>query len=217
MDQIHLSHPPPAIAASAVLEELVEAFPNERISVGELIDQLDSRAHGVLLLILALPMCIPNVPGISTIFGFLMLAPALQLAFGQRKLWLPRQARNWSFRREGLRRALHAAIPTLKRLEFLIRPRLSFLTRWPVTSYVGVQSLLMALVLILPIWGANWPPGITVALTALALLQRDGVLMLLTIPCALGSLVALYVGTRIGIVVLQQLAEWAQALTQGWF
>lgn len=212
MDQTYPPPRPEGTAASAVLEELSDAFPNERISVGELVDRLDSRAHGVLLLILALPMCIPNVPGISTIFGFLMLAPALQLAFGQRRLWLPEKVRQMTFKREGLNRAMHAAIPTLKRVEYLIKPRLSFLTRWPATSYVGVQTLLMALVLILPVWGANWPPGITVAMTALALLQRDGLLMLLTLPAAIGSLTALYLFGRLGVAVVNQMFDWAQAL-----
>ncbi|MES1199504.1 MAG: exopolysaccharide biosynthesis protein [Pseudomonadota bacterium] len=194
--------------ASAVLEDLVEAFPDERVSVGELIDRLEGRAHGALLLILALPMCIPNVPGISTIFGALMLAPAIQLALGQRKLWLPKRARAWTFPRAGLHRALGAAIPFLKRVEYLIRPRFAFLTRWPVTTYIGLQTLLMALILILPVWGANWPPGITVALTAIALLQRDGILMLLTLPAAAGSVAALYFGARLGFELIDHIIIW---------
>ncbi|HWA01706.1 MAG TPA: exopolysaccharide biosynthesis protein [Caulobacterales bacterium] len=204
-DQVHSLQPP---GASTVLEDLVEAFPNDRVSVGELIDRLDGRAHGALLLILALPMCIPNVPGISTIFGLLMLAPAVQLALGQNHLWVPKQARAWTFPRDGLKRALGAAIPFLRRVEYLIRPRLAFLTRWPVTTYVGLQTLLMAVILILPVWGANWPPGVTVALTALALLQRDGVLMLLTVPAAAGSTAALYFGARLGYEVIHRFFEW---------
>ena len=132
---VHASRPR---AASAVLQDLVGAFAKDRVSAGELIDQLDSRALGALLLILALPMCIPNVPGISTIFGALMAAPALQLAFGQHRLWAPKFVRAWSFPCEGLNRALNVAIPTLRRIEYLIRPRLEMLTRFPVTILVGL-------------------------------------------------------------------------------
>ena len=85
MDQsAHPSQPHPR-STSELLQDLVHAFPNERVSFGELIDRLDLRAHGVLLLVLALPMCIPNVPGISTIFGVLMMLPALQLVLGSRR------------------------------------------------------------------------------------------------------------------------------------
>jgi hypothetical protein len=202
----------PGRAASAVLEELTEAFQGDKISVGELVDSLDSRAHGVLLLILALPMCIPNIPGISTIFGVLMIAPALGLLFGQRRLWLPRQVRAWTFPREGFNKALRVAIGGLKRVEFLIKPRLSFLTRWPLTSLVGFQTFLMAIVLILPIWGANLSPGVTVTLTALALMQRDGLLMLLSVPCAIGSIVWVYLFTKYGVIAVTWLTQWAQGL-----
>ncbi|MBC7767997.1 MAG: exopolysaccharide biosynthesis protein [Phycisphaerales bacterium] len=194
--------------ASEVLKDLTEAFAGDKISVGELLDRLDSRAHGVLLLILALPMCIPNIPGISTIFGVLMIAPALGLLFGQRRLWVPQRVRAWTFSRTGFTRALNLAIGGLQRVEYLIKPRMSALTRWPVTSLVGLQTLLMALVLILPIWGANLSPGVTVTLTALALMQRDGLLMLLSVPCAIGSMVWVYLFTKYGVIAATWLGHW---------
>lgn len=199
--------------ASQLLEDLVETFPDESVSVGELIDRLDSRAHGVLLLILALPMCIPNVPGISTIFGVLMLAPAIQMVLGSRRLMVPERVRAWRVSGEALRRTFRVATPTLKRLEHLIKPRMARLTRFPVTILVGLQTLLMAIILILPIPFANWPPAMTVTLTALALLQRDGLLMLLTIPAAALSAYSVYFGTRVGLSVLQHAIEWIQNMT----
>jgi len=208
--------PPPAgRSASELLEDLIEAFPGEKVSVGALIDQLDSRAHGVLLLVLALPMCIPNVPGISTIFGILMMAPALQMVFGSRRLVLPQRVRKWEVDAAALRRTLQLATPTLKRLEYLIKPRLSLLTRFPATILVGLQTLLMAVILILPIPFANWPPGMTVAMTALALLQRDGLLMLFTVLAAIASVASVYLGTRVGLAVLNNLFEWGQSLLAG--
>lgn len=209
--------PPPARGgrtASELLEDLIETFPGDQVSVGDLIDRLDSRAHGMLLLVLALPMCVPNVPGISTVFGFLMLAPALQLVFGSRRLWAPRRVRLWAVDGGALRRALRAGVKPLRSVEHLIRPRWTRLTRFPVTIGVGLQTLLMAIILILPIPFANWPPGMTVAMTALALLQRDGLLMLLTIPAAIASVASVYLGTRLGLAFINGIVEWAQRLLQ---
>jgi len=199
-------------AASELLEDLVDTFPGETVSVGELIDRLDSRAHGMLLLVLALPMCVPNVPGISTIFGVLMLAPALQMVFGSRRLMVPKRVREWRVSGDALRRTFNVAIPSLKRVEYLIKPRWSRLTRFPATILVGLQTLLMALVLILPIPFANWPPGMTVAMTALALLQRDGILMLLTIPAAIASVASVYFGTRVGLAVIDNAIQWINGM-----
>ncbi|MBL8544705.1 MAG: exopolysaccharide biosynthesis protein [Hyphomonadaceae bacterium] len=211
---------PPAEAAgdtaSAVLDDLVDAYPHDTlVTVGDLLDRLDSRAHGVLLLVLALPMCIPNVPGISTIFGLLMMAPAVQLVLGSRRLWLPQRVRTMNVDFGALRRALQVATPPLKRIEYLIKPRLSALTRFPVTIVIGLQTLLMAIILILPIPFANWPPGMTVAMTALALLQRDGALMLLTIPAAIASVGSVYLGARVGFALLDQALQWLSTLFGG--
>ncbi len=209
------SPPPPhgsGRPASELLDDLVEAFPGESVSVGELLDRLDSRANGVVLLVLALPMCIPNIPGISTIFGALMIAPALQLVLGSRTLWVPKRVRAWQVDCNALRRTFNAATPVLRRLEYLIKPRWSQLTRFPITILVGLQTLFMAFVLILPIPLGNWPPGMTVALTALALLQRDGVLMLLT---TLASALSAYVAARVGSAIFHGLFDWIQGLLQG--
>jgi hypothetical protein len=184
--------------ASELLEDLIETFPGETVSVGELIDRLDS--------------CVPNVPGISTIFGALMLAPALQMVFGSRRLVVPQRVREWRVSGDALRRTFQLAIPSLKRVEYLIKPRWSRVTRFPATILVGLQTLLMALVLILPIPFANWPPGMTVAMTALALLQRDGLLMLLTIPAAIASVASVYLGTRVGLAVIDGAIQWINNL-----
>jgi hypothetical protein len=102
----------------------------------------------------------------------------------------------------------------LRRVEYLIKPRWSRLTRFPATILVGLNVMLMAFILILPIPFANWPPGMTVAMTSLALLQRDGVLMVLTIPAAIASVGSVYIGTRFGLFAINELVDWVQRLFQ---
>jgi len=74
----------------------------------------------------------------------------------------------------------------------------------PAEQLLGLQTVLMALVLTLPIPGGNWPPGITVAATGLALAQRDGRLALLTVPMAAVSVAVAWIGFRIGAAVFNQ-------------
>lgn len=190
--------------ASVLLDDLTQAFPDDTVSVGELIDRLDARATGVVLLVLALPMCVPNIPGISTIFGVLMLAPALQLLLGQRHLWVPKQLREARVDCNAMRSTFARAIPVLRRVEYLIKPRWSRLTRFPMTILVGFQTLVMALILILPILGGNFPPGIIVSLSALALLQRDGVLMLVTY---VSSVAMVYFGYKLLLLALNGMLD----------
>ncbi|MBS0384888.1 MAG: exopolysaccharide biosynthesis protein [Proteobacteria bacterium] len=189
-------------STSAVLMHLAQAEGEERISVGEIVSRLGDRAPGLLLVMLALPMCIPNVPGISTIFGLLMLAPAMQLVLAREQLWLPNRVRAWTVSRAALSNALRRAAPTLRKIERFVGARWTMFVLPPAEQLLGLQTLLMALVLMLPIPGGNWPPGITVAATGLALAQRDGRLALLTVPMAAVSIAIAWVGFRIGAAVV---------------
>ncbi len=204
-----VSVPPPKpegpARASDLLEELLDAFPNESVTVGEVLERLEGRAFGLLLLLLALPNCIPNIPGLSTIFGVMMIAPAVQLILGRGALWLPRRVRAWSFSRDILRSTIKASVPALRRVESLIKPRWHTFVTPPFTRVLGLQVLIMAFVLILPIWGGNWPPGVTVAAVALALLQGDGRLALLSIPMAIASAVAAWFFFWVGYELLSAL------------
>lgn len=193
--------------ASSLLEELIDAFPEEYVTVGELMHRLERRAFGLLLLLLALPNCIPNIPGLSTIFGVMLLAPAVQLIIGRGELWLPRRVRAWRISRDALRMAIKGALPVLRRLEHYVEPRWTWFARRPFSQLLGLQTLVMALVLILPIPLGNWPPGMTVAATALALLQRDGRLALLSVPMAILSIGIAWAGVRIGFAALRELGE----------
>lgn len=190
--------------ASDLLGELADAFPDERVTVGEVLDRLDGRAYGLLLLLLAAPNCIPNIPGISTIFGVMLIAPAIQMIIGRGKLWLPSRMRAWAFQRSHLRAAIHGAVPILKRIERFVQPRWSWAVQPPFTAYLGLQTLYLAFVLILPIPFGNFGPGLVVAATALAMLQEDGRLAILTpIMTVIASAVA-WVGIQIGLAALQK-------------
>ena len=196
--------PETKVSTSALLMGLAEAEGEERISVGEIVSRLGDRGPGLLLVLLALPMCIPNVPGISTIFGVLMLAPAMQLVLARQQLWLPNRVRAWTVPRSAVSGALARAAPVLGRIERLIGPRWTMFVLPPAEQLLGLQTVVMALVLMLPIPGGNWPPGITVAATGLALAQRDGRLALLTVPMAVISVAIAWVGFRIGAAVFNQ-------------
>jgi hypothetical protein len=81
------------------------------------------------------------------------------------------------------------------------------MVRPPITVLLGVQTLIMAVVLMLPIPAGNWPPGMTVAMTALALLQRDGFVAILSIPAALISAFVAYIGGRLMFAMVTELSH----------
>jgi hypothetical protein len=167
--------PPLPPKTSQLLADLRDAFPgDEPISVRDILKRLEGRGFGLLLLVLALPNCIPNVPGISTVFGLLLVAPALQMIFGAGVPWIPKRIADMKAQPDTFRKTIDWAMPGLVRVEKLVQPRLQFLTQKPATIWFGIQTLILAGILLLPIPLLNWMPGMGVATLAIALLQRDG-------------------------------------------
>jgi hypothetical protein len=197
-------HPRPK--TSELLAELHDAFPGDKpITVRDVLDRLEGRAFGLLLLFLALPNCIPNIPGISTIFGILLIPPALQMIFGAGKVWLPKRITRIEMQPSTLRAGIDGFMPMLRKVERFVTPRASWATEKPVTIWFGIQTLILAGVLMLPIPLGNWPPGMATAALAIALIQRDGLFAAISFLFFLISLAILPLGIGMGLAALDWL------------
>jgi hypothetical protein len=81
-------------------------------------------------------------------------------------------------KRDDLRGLFRRLGPIVRSMELITKPRLRPMFAPLGERMIGVVCTLLALVLVLPIPLGNLAPGATVAVLALALLQRDGVLAL---------------------------------------
>jgi len=184
---------------SQLLSDLAADIDDAPQTVGAFVDWLSDRGVGFLLLILSLPMCIPNIPGISTLFGALLIAPSLQMVFRLDHVWLPQFIRKWKLNPKVLRGSLRACSAFLSRVEVLSRPRLPVLAGRVALTLFGFQALIMALVLIVPMPGANLLPGIAGVLLGLGILQKDGLLMLASVPFAIASVAWVTLGAKVSV------------------
>lgn len=198
---------------SIILSELRDDLHgDEEICVREILKKLDKRAFGILMFILAAPNCIPNIPGISTIFGLLLIAPALQMIFGAKQVWLPKQINDIKLNPASLRMGIDKAIPLLEKIERFVKPRLEFLSEKPFTIIMGIQVLILSGILILPIPFANFVPGLCVATMALGIIQRDGLLIILSNFLFFLSLILAPMGIGAGIAALKWAFEYILGL-----
>jgi hypothetical protein len=164
------------------LSDVIEGFGEDErpvLTVGQMLEQFDSRAFGAMLLVFGLLNCLPLPPGSSTILSLPILLLAPQIAWGSDVPWLPRKLVDHPLKRDDLRGLFRRLTPIVRRMELVTRPRLQILFGPVGERLIGVVCTLLALVLVLPIPLGNLAPGATVAVLALALLQRDGLLALL--------------------------------------
>jgi len=162
---------------SDILQDIADApaTPDERISLGHLIEGFGNRSFGALLFIFAVPVALPiAIPGISAVLGAPLLFLSWQLMYGRDQPWLPEIMRNRSFRRVDFARMLQRVLPYIRRVERLVGPRLIWMTSRRGEQVIGLLAFILSVILFLPIPFGNTVPALAIAIMALAVLERDG-------------------------------------------
>lgn len=175
---------------TALLRAALLATPGERISVEALLEPLQRRAFGFLLLLLAIPNFIPVPLGIGGVMGVLVIALGLEMLVGLEHPWIPGFLRRRTMSREGLLRFLDRAEPITRRLETVCKPRLQRLTRRPFTFVSGAIMILIGILLALPIPFTNYVFGGMLIAFAFALVERDGALLIAVWTATLAIVIA---------------------------
>jgi hypothetical protein len=164
---------------SQVIEDIA-VKDDPRLYLGELVNAFGERGFGALMLFFGLlSVAIGIIPGTTTILGAPLLLMGVQLAIRRDQLWLPQWAlRRW-IERETYRVGVARVLPRLRQIERLSRPRLSIMTSELSEVLIGIATVILAFILILPIWGGNLVPALIISTFGFGLLQRDGLAILL--------------------------------------
>jgi hypothetical protein len=199
------------VSTRAVLDEFASGDPDDHLRLGDLLSGLRQTAFGMLLFVAVLPAFIP-IPGVAgAISGPLVVLIGAQLLFCLRKPWLPGfLARRGPYRRSMVRFRDRMA-RWLGWLEKVVRPRMEGVLDHPIASaFTGLLLVLLGLLLALPIPFTNYVFGVLLLLFVFALLERDGVLML--VAWLAGAVAVVIFGFVSGNLV-QMLAH----MIDGWF
>jgi len=170
----------PRASARAILAALAAGPADDVVTLGSVMEGLGGSVFGMLLFIATLPAFLP-IPGLAgALSGPLVSVVGLQLLLGLRRPWLPRAVARRGPRRATLGRFEQRIGPWLRRLERVVRPRLPAMIDHPLATFAtGLLLLLLGVLLALPIPFTNYVFGALLLGFALALLERDGALMLI--------------------------------------
>jgi len=179
------------VRISEILRQLASTPGRERIALGDVIDALEARAFGVLMLVLSLPnfVVVGTVPGVSTLFGAPQLLFAIQMMAGAKSPWLPQRFMRASIATSEMARIVEKGRPRLEKVEKRLRPRLLTLTTPFAERLTGFMYLLLATAVALPIPLANNLPSVAMAVMSLGFIAFDGAFVLAGIMIGLVSLV----------------------------
>lgn len=172
-------------AVSSLIGRVRVAADQTRISVADMVDAVGRDGFAAILLIPALAVATPlsGIPLFSSVMGIFITIVAAQMLSGRQSLWLPR----WLLRLRAAGPRVDAAFARLTGLSGWIdrhtHPRLTWVTRRPLVFVPQILCLLSGLVMPL----LEFVPfssslvGSGVALLALGMLVRDGVVIALAL------------------------------------
>ena len=187
--------------ASDLLLQTLSMPGSAEITVADLVAAFRDRAFGVVLLLAALPNCIPAPPGLGSIFGVPLLFFAVQMALGRSEPWLPAFLLRRKMRRIDLFKVALRAMPWLQRFERICRPRLTKLASPIAERLLGGFIALLAVSIIIPLPLTNFVPAVATAILSLALLEDDGLGVGLGVLVGIGGLLL----TASGLLALTEL------------
>ena len=189
----------------AMLTALAVGPGAETLRLREVIEGLGRSLFGMLLFIAILPAFLP-LPGVAGgLSGPLVVLVGLQLLAGMRRPWLPAFIAERGPTRDTMARFEQRISPWLARLEHLVRPRMTaVLDHRLATMFTGLLLVLLGVLLALPIPFTNYLFGVLLMLFALALLERDGALMLVAWAAGIVSIVVFGVLSGTLATVAQQ-------------
>lgn len=164
---------PPRV--SELLEATLAAWNQDKIGFGQLVDAIQERGFGALILLAALPCMIPLPVGfMGGIFGTLLSLIGLQMLIGFDHPWMPGFVRRIQIPKTSVAKFVKVLDPWLERIEKLCKPSWTFFLTRHAHRFTGFLLIFLGIELALPVPMTNMPFAIAMIGYAMALLERDG-------------------------------------------
>ena len=146
--------------------------------MGEIFESVGRRSYGPLLLVIGLFAISPAtvLPGMTWFAAALTLLVAGQMALGMKRIWLPQKALGATLPRDKVHEGLEKARPWARRIDSVLKPRLTFLAKPPLVNLVALFCIAAALITfplgLIPL--APIVPGLAVVFFGLGMTAHDG-------------------------------------------
>jgi len=163
---------------SSLMHSLVNETSGDVITARDMLNAIGRRSYGPILLLLGFIAISPLtiIPGATWLVSLIILLISGQILIGMRFPWVPGRLLKFEFRREDLLKGVEMSEGYVRRIDGVLRPRLTFLTDPPFAQLIALVCIAAALVSF-PLGFVPFGPvlpGIAVLLFGLGLTARDG-------------------------------------------
>ena len=171
------------------IEDIAEEQP--QVCIRDALDHFGDASYTPLLILLPLVEISPigGIPGVPTALAITIALVAVQMLIGKEHIWIPDFIQNRKADGEKLAKATHKLDAIAAKIDEVVGDRLDYLTKGIWVRVAAFFIILLCVTVppleVLPF--ASSLPMIAVAAFGLALLVRDGVLMLAGFAMSAGS------------------------------
>ena len=164
---------------------------HDRVTIADVLDAIGDRSYGPALLIPALIEITPvgSIPGLPSFLALLVAVVAGQLLLGKEHLWLPQFIQHRAVSADKLHKAADRLNPFAARLDRWFHGRMTRFIQppWPRVAAGTVIALCLTVPPLELVPFGSTAPMLAIAAFGLALLARDGLLMLAAMGISLAA------------------------------
>lgn len=175
-----------------VLKKAAENASGQQVSFGSLLDLFGDRSFGPIFTILGLMVVLPPmgaIPGIPAAIGVVILLFSTQIIFGRQHIWLPSWIENLSIEKSKIEVAHKKSEGVLAFIDKIVTDRFEWATRGA-ARYIAAIIVSLLAILIIPLELVPFAvaiPGIAISAIGLAMIARDGLLMLFALGLSVAA------------------------------
>ena len=182
--------PPDSAPLQGVLAHVLAEMDGADSNLRDIVQSLGHRAFGPVMVLCGLFLMTPlgALPGVPGAFGLINIAFAAQLLLRRPHPYVPDVLARVRVPVARVASVHRRAAPWLARIDALLRPRLAWVTEGPMLVLVAVMSILLSAAMV-PLGVIPFgvvPVAFILGLMGLALVARDGALMLVALSVSLG-------------------------------
>nr|WP_194246334.1 exopolysaccharide biosynthesis protein [Martelella limonii] len=177
---------------SGITQAALDHTDGEQVSVDDMLSTFGSASFVPLLILPSLLVMSPlgGVPGLSSLFGIMIVLIAGQRLIGQKSIWLPGFIRHRSVESGKAEKAMNKILPLARFIDRHSHKRLPFLFRDPLSLVLPLACVLagamMPVLELVPFASAFL--GLAVTLIAYSILSHDGLFAILAIIPVAGAM-----------------------------
>ena len=175
------------------LERTADAIGGKAVTLRDIVALIGEQGLLLICAVLTIPFLLPvSIPGVSTVFGLAIILISIGIT-ANRAPWLPRRIMDRPIDAGKLVATLRKGAGIVRRIEAVIRPRLTALTgSAAINRFNGLMLILGGVLLMFPLGlvpFSNTLPAFAILFLCIGMSQRDGLFVLAGYAATLATIV----------------------------